>query len=291
MKELRGKVAVVTGAASGIGLAMAERFAGEGMKVVLADIERSALDAAVTRLKEGGAEVLGLPIDVSKSDEVERLRDETLAKFGKVHIVCNNAGVSRGGNIWEMSLEDWQWVLGVNLWGVIHGVRTFVPVMLDQNEEAHVINTASIAGLISPPGIGIYNTSKHAVVAISETLHVELMLRGSKVKVSVVCPGWVRTQIADSERNRPADLMPKGPRERTPQEEAVEQMTRQVIATGMEPSEVADKVLEAVREERLYVLTHPKMKKAVRMTMDNVLADKTPGMEIIQALVPGGPQK
>jgi NAD(P)-dependent dehydrogenase (short-subunit alcohol dehydrogenase family) len=285
MQELGGKVAVVTGGASGIGLAMAQRFAGEGMKVVLADVEEQALGKAVAEMSERGADVLGVPTDVSDADAVARLRDETLSKHGKVHLICNNAGVGGGGLLWETSLEDWQWVLGVNLWGVVHGIRTFVPVMIEQDEPAHVINTASIAGLISPPGIGIYNATKHAVVALSETLHLELMMRGAKVKVSVLCPAWVRTNIADADRNRPEALRP-GAAEPSAEVQAVDQAMRQVIATGMPPSEVADKVLEAVRAEQLYILTHPALNKAVKAHYDGLLAGKTPGFEVIAHLAP-----
>jgi NAD(P)-dependent dehydrogenase (short-subunit alcohol dehydrogenase family) len=286
MKELRDKVAVVTGGASGIGLAMARQFAEEGMKVVLADVEEQALAKALAELEEAGADALAVHTDVSNAADMARLRDDTLAKYGKVHVLCNNAGVGGGGLLWETALEDWKWVMGVNLWGVIHGIRTFVPVMLEQGEEGHVVNTASVAGLISPPGIGIYNATKHAVVAISETLHVELMLRGAKVKASVLCPAWVRTNIADAERNRPAAL--QGDRTLSTEEQMMDQVMRQVVATGMDPSEVAAKVVDAVRNEKLYVLTHPQFEKVIRAHYERMLSGTNPGMEILSHLVPGG---
>jgi NAD(P)-dependent dehydrogenase (short-subunit alcohol dehydrogenase family) len=286
MKELRDKVAVVTGGASGIGLAMARQFAEEGMKVVLADVEEQALAKALAELEDAGADALAVHTDVSNAADMARLREDTLAKYGKVHVVCNNAGVGGGGLLWETTLEDWNWVMGVNLWGVVHGIRTFVPVMLEQGEEGHVVNTASVAGLISPPGIGIYNATKHAVVAISETLHVELMLRGAKVKASVLCPAWVRTNIADADRNRPAAL--RGDRALSTEEQMMDQVMRQVVATGMDPSEVASHVVDAVRNEKLYILTHPEFEKVIRGHYERMLSGKNPGMEIISHLVPGG---
>ncbi|MFW6085689.1 MAG: SDR family NAD(P)-dependent oxidoreductase [Myxococcota bacterium] len=286
MKDLRDKVAVVTGGASGIGLAMAQRFASEGMKVVLGDVEEQALAKAAAELTEAGADAIGVPTDVAKPEQVEALRDQALAKHGKVHLICNNAGVGAGGLLWETALEDWQWVMGVNLWGVIHGIRAFVPVLIEQGEDGHVVNTASIAGLISPPGIGIYNATKHAVVALSETLHVELMMRGVRPRVTVLCPGWVRTGIADAERNRPATLRASGGRSPSDEEQMVEQAMRQVVADGMPPSEVAQKVLDGVREQRLYVLTHPELKKAIAGRWEHLREETTPGMEILTALMP-----
>lgn len=286
MKDLRDKVAVVTGGASGIGLAMAQRFASEGMNVVLADVEEQALAKAAAELTEAGADVIGVPTDVAQPEQVEALRDQALAKYGKVHLICNNAGVGAGGLLWETALEDWQWVMGVNLWGVIHGIRAFVPVLIEQGEDGHVVNTASIAGLISPPGIGIYNATKHAVVALSETLHVELMMRGVRPRVTVLCPGWVRTGIADAERNRPATLRASGGRSPSDEEQMVEQAMRQVVADGMPPSEVAQKVLDGVREQRMYVLTHPELKKAIAGRWEHLREETTPGMEILTALMP-----
>ena len=193
MESFQGKVAVITGAASGIGRALAQRCVQEGMKVVLADIEE-------------GATVLGVRTDVAQAAEVAALAQRTLESFGAVHLLFNNAGVAAGGPLWEMSLQDWEWVLGVNLWGVVHGIRTFVPLLLQQGSEAHIVNTASIAGLVSTPGLGVYNVTKHSVVTLSETLYQELQQTGAPVHVSVLCPGWVNTRIHQAERNRPPAL-------------------------------------------------------------------------------------
>jgi len=277
MRNFQDKVAVVTGAASGIGFAMAERFAQEGMRVVLADIERDALAAAAARLSQAGKQVIPVVTDVSKPDSVEALAQKTLKTFGAVHIVCNNAGV---GNppvpVWENTLADWQWVLGVNLWGVIHGIRSFVPILLRQGEPGHVVNTASMAGLTSSRRLGVYCASKHAVVAISETLHAELAAIGSPVKVSVLCPSFVQTNIADSSRNRPPDL--PGTESDSDAAEAFRLMLRGLLATGMAPSAVAERVLGAIREEQLYILTHPDTKPALQRHMEDVIAERNPDL-------------
>ena len=206
MKDFQGKVAVVTGGASGLGRAMAQRFAREGMRIVLADVQQDALDRTVAEFTREGYSAIGVRCDVSKTAEVDALRDATLERFGKVHVVCNNAGVAPGGLAWESTIADWEWCLGVNVHGVIHGLRSFVPVMLAQGEEGHIVNTASVAGLISPPSMAIYCVSKHAVVTLTECLHHDLASKSDKVKASVLCPAYVPTAIADSERNRPADL-------------------------------------------------------------------------------------
>jgi NAD(P)-dependent dehydrogenase (short-subunit alcohol dehydrogenase family) len=292
MKEFTGKVALVTGAASGIGRGLAERFAAEGMKVVLADIEREALAATESEMKANGATVLAVPTDVSKASDVEALADKTIDAFGAVHIVCNNAGVVVGGVSWERTVADWQWMLGINLWGVIHGIRVFMPIMLAQDTEGHVVNTASMAGLISLPGFVTYNVTKHAVVTLSETLHHELALRGAKVKVSVLCPLWVNTRIADSDRNRPAELQNEPAADiRTPEMEAMEQSLRQVLASGLSIEEVADHVLRAVRDEKFYILTHPDTKDAIRRRMENILEERNPVVDWEGfGGVTGGPQ-
>ncbi len=277
MKEFRDKVAVVTGAASGIGRGLAERFAAEGMKVVLADIEEEALAATEREMRAKGATVLAVRTDVAKAADVEALADRTIAAFGAVHVVCNNAGVAAGGPSWELTPADWQWVLGVNLWGVIHGIRVFVPIMLAQDSEGHVVNTASHAGLTSTPGLATYTTSKHAVVALSEVLYHELALRGAKVKVSVLCPMWVSTQIADSERNRPPELSNEPAQEiLTPEMEALRETLRQRVASGISTEEVADHVLNAIRDERFYVITHALTNRLVRLRMEDILEGRNP---------------
>ena len=271
MRDLKGKVAVVTGAASGIGRAMAERFAREGMKVVLADVEEKPLGEAVEAIGKGGAEVVGVRTDVSKREEVETLARKTFDRFGAAHVLCNNAGVGGGGMTWDQSMSDWEWTLGVNLWGVIYGIRAFVPRMIEQG-QGHVVNTASVAGLVSAPGMGAYCASKHAVVTISECLFHELgFATGGKVKVSVLCPGWVKTNIIDAERNRPASLAREPGSKPTPQQQMMEAMLRQAVSNGMPPSHVADQVLAAIHEERFWILTHPEMKKAIEVRSRGIL--------------------
>ena len=280
MKEFTGKVAVVTGAASGIGRALAERFAAAGMKVVLADIEDSALTRTARAMEEQGATVLGVLTDVSKAEAMGTLAQKTLQVYGAVHILCNNAGVA-GDFVasWEQTLENWEWVLGVNLWGVIHGLRTFVPIMLDQHTEGHVVNTASMAGLISLPFIAVYHATKHAVVTFSEALHYELALRRAQVKVSVLCPGSVNTHIMESERNRPVALRPQG----QPQE--IEQTWvdayREFVAMGLPPAEVANRVFNAIRDEQFYVFPHPETLALVRARMETILEQGNPTLDFV----------
>jgi len=275
MKDFAGKVAVMTGGASGIGRAMAERFGAEGMKIVLADIEEEALKQAEAEFREKGVDVLAVLTDVSKPEEIEKLAQQALNAFGGVHIVCNNAGVAGGfGSTWENTLADWKWIVGVNLWGVIHGMRTFLPIMLEQGEEGHIVNTASIAGLM--PGRGIYGVTKQAVVALSESLYNELKLANSKVGVSVLCPGWVNTKIADAERNRPADLTNAAEPEPNAQRDAATEMVRNFLKNGMHPSAIADEVFEAIRDDKLYIITHPEMDGIIRERFDKILARENP---------------
>jgi len=276
MREFAGKVAVVTGGASGIGLGLATRFAQEGMKVVLADIEEPVLEAAVTRLRQQELDVLGVVTDVSKAESVEALARETLAAYGKVHVLCNNAGVGGPtGLIWDMTVKDWQWTLGVNLWGVVHGVRTFLPIMLAQDEEGHVINTASMAGLTT--GSRVYSVTKHAVVVLSEALYTGLRESGAKVHASVLCPGIINTRIMYSVRNRPPELQntpgaPLTERERERQER-VAKLSRE---EGMEPAQVADIVVEAIKNEQFWILTHDYYDDQVRRRMEDILARNNP---------------
>lgn len=254
MQEFGGRVAVITGGASGIGLGLARRLGAEGMHVVIADIERPALDAAVAELAAAGIDVVGVPCDVTDAGQVQSLADTTVDRFGAVHVFCNNAGVGGGGLSWEMPLSMWDWVLGVNLWGVIHGIRSFVPILVQQ-DEAHIVNTASVAGLIAAPMMGPYNASKHAVVALSETLHHEFAIVGTAARVSVLCPGWVRTNIATSERNRPESATTAA--DAADEQAALgRQMLAGMIENGMPPDEVAAQVVDAIRAERFWVLTH-----------------------------------
>ena len=278
MREFEGKVAVVTGAASGIGRGLAERFAAEGMKVVLADVEDEALDVAVRELRQQEYDVLGVRTDVSSAQSVEDLAKRALEAYGKVHILCNNAGVAAGApSTWEYTIEDWDWVLGVNLMGVVHGLRSFVPLMLDQDEEGHIVNTASVWGLVSRGG-ALYGVSKFAVVRLTEGLYYDLEARNAKVKCSVLCPGAIATRIAVSARNRPATLRE---REANPEEEAAEAARREGVIQrwqefGMPPNEVAEIVLEAIKEERFYILTHPGVLDGVRLRMEDILEQRNP---------------
>jgi NAD(P)-dependent dehydrogenase (short-subunit alcohol dehydrogenase family) len=271
MKTLEGKVAAVTGAASGLGRAMALAFADEGMHIALADVDEPGLKSTLNEVQNRGVRAFAMRVDVSRYQEVESFCSKAIAQFGATHVVCNNAGVSPLGAVWENTLADWQWILGVNLWGVIHGVRAFVPRLLAQG-EGHVINTASVAGLISPPGMGAYNVTKHAVVALSESLYHDLRLRGSQVGVSVLCPAYVPTGIADSERNRPRELL--NPGKKPSKEEA---MLKKAVASGkLSADEVARAVVAAVKEERFYVLTHPRIKGAIRARMEDILEERAP---------------
>ncbi|MYG00415.1 SDR family NAD(P)-dependent oxidoreductase [Candidatus Poribacteria bacterium] len=259
-------VAVITGAASGIGRGMAERFAAEGMAVVLADIEEEPLAELEADLRTKGATVLAVRTDVSNADDIENLAAQTVDTYGAVHILCNNAGVVCSRPIWEHTPADWEWVLGVNLWGVIHGIKAFVPRMLKQETECHIVNTASILGLIRGPGEGIYKVSKHGVVALSETLADELAQKGSQIQVHVLCPGWVRTGILESARNRP-DVVPHHQRQETTKSHSV----RAEMEAGMSPAEVADHVYNAIQSGTFYIHTHPEHKDWVRARMEGVL--------------------
>ncbi len=266
------KVAVITGAASGIGRGLAERFAAEGMNVVLADVEAEALAELETDLKSKGADVLTVQTDVSNAAEVENLAGQTLETFGAVHILCNNAGVVCSRPIWEHTLADWEWVLGVNLWGVIHGIRTFVPRMLTQGDACHIVNTASILGLIGGGGTGIYKVSKHGVVVLSEALADELAQKGANIQVHVLCPGWVRTGILDSDRNRPDTLQNR--ETQTParlQTIGGSGNARAEMEAGMSPAEVAEHVYNAIQTGTFYIHTHPEHKAAIRERMERIL--------------------
>jgi NAD(P)-dependent dehydrogenase (short-subunit alcohol dehydrogenase family) len=274
MREFKNKVAVITGAASGIGRAIADRCVQEGMKAVLADVEADALAKTEASMKASGATVLAVRTDVSKAGDIKALAQKTLDAFGGVHLLCNNAGVGTRGSIWESTAADWEWVIGVNLWGVIHGVRVFVPIMLAQDTECHIVNTASAAGLISGPGLGVYKVTKHAVVTLSETLHHELAERGANVKVSVLCPGIVSTRIMEAARNRPRHL--PATEQLHAAEEGRWEAIRQLVQVGMPPGQVADAVFKAVREDRFYILTHPEVKEAIRTRMEDIVQERNP---------------
>ena len=269
MNTLRGKTAAVTGAASGLGRAMALAFADEGMDLALADVDEKGLVVTKEEIEKKGVKAFAMRIDVSKGSDV----DAFAASLKNVHVVCNNAGVSPVGPLWENTPADWQWALGVNLWGVIHGVRAFAPRLIAQG-EGHIVNTASVAGLISPPGSGAYNVTKHAVVALSESLHHDLRSRGSAVGVSVLCPAYVPTRITESERNRPKELesAPK-----SPETLVREAMLKKAVASGkLSADDVARAVVSAVKQNRFYVLTHPRIKGAIRARMEDILEEHPP---------------
>jgi NAD(P)-dependent dehydrogenase (short-subunit alcohol dehydrogenase family) len=276
MRDLQGKVAVITGAGSGIGRAVADRLAAEGMRLVVADIQQDALDDAAGALRAAGAEVVAVPTDVTQLDQIEALRDAALAAFGAVHLVHNNAGVASGGRIWEVPLAAWRWVIDVDLWSVIYGMHVFAPVLLEQG-EGHIVNTSSIAGLTSPMGLGPYNVAKHGVVALSETLANELA--GTGVGVSVLCPGFVRTRIYESDRNAPPGVteLAAGSAD-DPEAVGMREMLKAVIEAGLDPTIVADQVLDAVLEDRFYILTHPESVAWVENRMTAIVEGKPPAL-------------
>lgn len=275
MKDFAGKVAVITGAASGFGREFARIGAGLGMKLALADIQPEALAAAVDELRGQGAQVIGETVDVSRGAEVERLAQRTLDAYGAVHLLFNNAGVASGGFVWENSVKDWEWVLGANLWGVIHGVRTFVPIMLAQADECHVVNTASVAGLLSPQLMGVYNVSKHGAVTLTETLYQDLRLAGARIGVSLLCPAFVPTGIAQSHRNRPASL--RDDSAPTASMIAAQAASEKAVSSGrIGAGEVARMTFEAIRENRFYVITHPKILASVELRLQDVIAQRNP---------------
>jgi len=264
MKELKGKTAVVTGAGSGLGRAMALAFAREGMDLALADVDEKGLEETASQVKG-----FSMRVDVSKEAEVLAFCNRIEDPF----LVCNNAGVSPLGAVWENTAADWQWILGVNLWGVIHGVRAFAPRLLSKN-AGHIVNTASVAGLISPPGSGAYNVTKHAVVALSESLYHDLRERNSQVGVSVLCPAYVPTGISNSERNRPVEF---GSPEKSRETLAKEANMKKAVASGrLSADDIAKAVVAAVKEDRFYILTHPRIKGAIRARMEDILEERAP---------------
>ena len=275
MKEFRGRTAVITGAASGIGLELARRAAAEGMNLVLADIEATKLDAAAASLGIDAGRVLAQRTDVSREDEVKALADAAFARFGGVHLLCNNAGVGLTRLSWELTTADWEWILGVNLWSVVHAIRHFVPRMLAQDGESHAVNTASVAGLLSTPAMAAYNVSKHGVVTLSETLYTELRAQQAKIGVSVLCPAWVPTAIHTSERNRPAHFGEAAPPSAA--SAAYQERMGQAVKSGrLTADDMASAVFDAVAADRFYVIPHSRIKQAVRLRMEDILEDRNP---------------
>ena len=275
MKDFAGRVAVITGAASGIGRAIAGESVRAEMKVVLADVEEGPLSEAGAELEAMGGRVLCVKTDVSKRGEVEELARQAFDAFGAVHLLFNNAGVAAGGSPWEATWNDWEWVIGVDLWGVIHGVKVFTPRMLAQNTECHIVNTASAAGLTAGGFSAPYSVSKHAVVALSESLFLTLQQRNSPVKVSVLCPGVTRTNIAYAERNRPEQLKNE-PVPLSPEMQAGRAAIQAVLAGAMPPSQVAEIVFDAIGKEQFYILTHPEWTELIRLRTSKLLAMENP---------------
>ena len=279
MKNFAHKVAVITGGASGFGREFALIAARLGMHVVLADVQQDALDAVKAELEQQGTQVLALRCDVRHAQEVQALADATMQRFGVVHLVFNNAGVGAGGLIWENTQADWEWVLGVNLWGVIHGVRIFTNLMLecakqDPGYEGHIVNTASMAGLLNAPNMGVYNVSKHAVVALTETLYQDLALAEAPIGASLLCPYFVPTGISQSHRNRPGDLASGAI---TASQRASQAMSDKAVSSGkVSAAKVAEKTFDAIRDGQFYVFSHPEALGNVQERMEDILTLRNP---------------
>jgi NAD(P)-dependent dehydrogenase (short-subunit alcohol dehydrogenase family) len=282
MQDLVGKVAVVTGAASGIGRALAERFADEEMRVVLSDIEAVPLQAAVAALRARSRAVDGVVADVSRADSVAALAAEVRARYGNVHVLCNNAGVLGGstGPIWDATVNDWQWMLGVNLWGVIHGLREFLPAMLAHGEAGHVVNTASTTGLVT--GENVYSVTKHAVVALSEGVYVGLQRQGARIGCSVLCPTFIATRVRAAERNRPLELANPGTQIPVDGPSRYARFERT-------PAFIAQAVVDAIRADQFYVNPSAELDPFVESRMTNLLARTNPSPEGWNTLLAGNP--
>lgn len=280
MKNFQNKVAVITGGGSGFGREFALIGAKLGMKLVLADVQQDALDKVKAEVEALGAQVLIQRCDVRHAAEVQTLADATMEKFGAVHLVFNNAGVGSGGLIWENTQADWEWVLGVNLWGVIHGVRIFTPLMLacaktDPDYEGHIVNTASMAGLLNAPTMGVYNVSKHAVVSLSETLFQDLSLVEAPIGASVLCPYFVPTGISQSQRNRPDDVQASAP---TASQRASQAMSDKAVSSGkVTAAEVAEKTFKAISDGQFYIYSHPAALGNVQERMEDIIMQRNPG--------------
>lgn len=270
MRELSGKTAVITGAGSGFGRELALVCAREGMRLVLADVDADGLDGTVERLD--GAEAECVTCNVARAEDVERLADVADERFGGTHLLFNNAGVAVAGPAWTATLDDWKWMLDVNVMGVVHGIRSFVPRMLDRGGPGYVVNTASVAGLLSVPGSSVYCVTKHSVVTLSECLYHDLRAAGSEIGVSLLCPAYVNTGIAESDRNRPPELG-----ETNPQATEYEARVRKAVRSGrISAAEVAEMTVAAVKDDRFYILTHPRIKGAVEARMHDILEERPP---------------
>jgi NAD(P)-dependent dehydrogenase (short-subunit alcohol dehydrogenase family) len=279
IENFQGKTAVLTGAGSGFGLECARIGAKLGMNLVLVDVQQDALDQAEAEMRSQGVQVLARKVDVSKAQAMEQLAADVKARFGAPHLVFNNAGVGAGGLVWENSVADWEWVLGVNLWGVVHGVRLFTPMMLeaakaDPNYQGHIVNTASMAGLLTPPNMGIYNVSKHAVVSLTETLYQDLQLVSDQVSASVLCPYFVPTGISQSHRNRPTELAADKP---TASQLIGQAQSDKAVGSGkVSAAEVAQKVFDAVAQVQFYIYSHPQALGNVQRRMEAIVQGLNP---------------
>lgn len=277
MNFFQNKVAVITGAAEGIGKALAAKAAAEGMKLVLADLNAAALEKTAAEFAAGGTEVITVALDVSNAEAVEALASRAYEAFGAVHVLINNAGVGVGNNAWETSLKEWNWVLGVNLYGVIHGLRSFIPRMLAGGEEGHIVNTASAAGLVTAPSLAAYNVSKFGVVTLTEGLHHDLTLRQTKLHAHVLCPAWVKTRIHESTR-----YLPEGAEKSAaavaadPLVAKMRSAVARAVESGITPEEVADQVFAALRENRFYIITHEMTKAGVKVHLEDILTPRQP---------------
>lgn len=280
MKTLENKIAVITGGASGFGLEFARYGAEQGMRLVLADVQQDALDAAKAELEAAGAQVVAIKIDVSSAAQMDTLAAATVARFGVPNLLFNNAGVGAGGLLWEHTLKDWEWVINVNLWGVAHGVRVFVPLMLqaakkDPSFKGHIVNTASMAGLVNAPNMGAYNVTKHAVVSLSETLYQDLALVTEQIKCSVLCPYFVPTGINQSSRNRPEELKHAVPPTRS--QLIAQAMSDKAVTSGkITAAQIAQKVFEAISTEQFYIFSHPQSLQPVQTRLEDVMQGRNP---------------
>ncbi|MEM8766360.1 MAG: SDR family NAD(P)-dependent oxidoreductase [Pseudomonadota bacterium] len=284
MQDFEGKTAVITGAASGIGLALAERAASARMNVVLADIEEKALEAAVKKIEERQVRAIGVPANIMVEEAVQELAERAIGEFGKVHVLCNNAGVASsatvGKGVWELPDQEWDWVMGVNFYGVLYGLRAFIPHMLDHGEESYIVNTASLAGVL--PGGGTYGVSKHGVLALTEGLQRDFEERGANIRAAVLCPGFVNTNIGDAERNRPEDLAGKGASAEA--RAMVAAVMNDMLSRGKAPAEVAETVFEAMSAGNFYILPHPAWDDMVRDRVEQILARGTLAKTDLEAM-------
>ena len=278
--DFKGKTAVLTGAGSGVGLECARIGAARGMNLVLVDVQQDALDKAQAELEAAGASVLARQVDVANAGQMEALAEAVRHRFGAPHFVFNNAGVGAGGLVWENTVADWEWVLGVNVWGVVHGVRLFTPMMLDAaakdpSFQGHIVNTASMAGLLTPPNMGIYNVSKHAVVSLTETLYQDLKLVSDQISASVLCPYFVPTGISQSQRNRPGALAADKP---TKSQLIGQAQSDKAVGSGkVTAAQVAQKVFDAVAADQFYIYSHPNALGNVQSRMESIVQGKNPG--------------